>query len=191
MNSIMAKKPENPIPKLTLAFFMLTSFTLTAKEITGSNLKNISNSEISELRSFNEIKGIVKDDAGEPLPGVNVLIKGTTEGTITDINGNFTLNTDSKSTLVFSFVGYLSKEVLVGDQSQIDVILLSDTKALDEVVVVGYGTMKRSSLTGSVSTIDTKKIETFPSVNVLDAMQGQAAGVYISPSRQPSEEPSI
>ncbi len=143
------------------------------------------------LLSLKEISGKVTDAGGESLPGVNILIKGTTEGTITDSEGNFILNTESNAVLVISFVGYISQELTVGDKTRIEVVLLSDTKALDEVVVVGYGTMKRSSLTGSVSTIDTKQIETFPSVNVMDAMQGQAAGVYISPSRQPGEEPSI
>lgn len=183
----MAMKPENLIPKLTFALCLLTSIPLAAEHIASYNANN----RLTAFHSISEIKGIVRDESGEPLPGVNVLIKGSTEGTITDINGGFLLNVDKNTTLVFSFVGYIGQEILVGDQSHIDVVLRSDTKALEEVIVVGYGTMKRSSLTGAVSTIDTKKIETFPSVNVMDAMQGQAAGVYISPSRQPGEEPSI
>jgi TonB-linked SusC/RagA family outer membrane protein len=187
----MARKPETLIPKLALAICIMTSISVFAEEIPGSKLQNRSSASFSTPRSQGEIKGVVRDESGETLPGVNVLIKGTSTGTITDVNGDFVLNADNNAILVFSFVGYINKEVPVGDQTQIEVVLLSDTKALDEVVVVGYGTMKRSSLTGSVSTIHAKKIETFPSVNVMDAMQGQAAGVYISPSRQPGEEPSI
>src|SRR5690606_7656930 len=138
------------------------------------------------------VSGLVLDDQGEPLPGVSILIKGTQQGTITDSEGRFSIQIpDENTVLVFSFVGYISQEITVGNRTHIDISLVSDQKALEEVVVVGYGTMKRSSLTGAISTIDTKQIESFPSVNALNSLQGQAAGVFISPSRQPGEDPSI
>jgi TonB-linked SusC/RagA family outer membrane protein len=138
------------------------------------------------------VRGGVKDENGEALPGVNVLLKGTQKGTSTNANGVFDLEVSGENPiLIVSFVGYVSQEIQLGGQSQLEIQMVSDQKALEEVVVVGYGTMKRSSLTGSVSTIDAKQIETFPTVNVLNALQGQAAGVFISPSRQPGEAPSI
>lgn len=138
------------------------------------------------------ISGTVQDEKGEALPGVNILIKGTQQGTTTNAEGKFTLTVpDDKAVLIFSFVGYVSQEITVGSQSQLSLSMVSDQKALEEVVVVGYGTMKRSSLTGSISTIEARQIETFPTVNVLNAMQGQASGVFVKPSRQPGEAPSI
>lgn len=138
------------------------------------------------------ITGTVREVNGDPLPGVSILLKGTQRGTITDEEGRFTLDrVGEASILMVSFVGYISQEVAVGNRTQVDISLVSDQKALEEVVVVGYGTMKRSSLTGAISTIDAKQIESFPSVNALNSLQGQAAGVFISPSRQPGEDPSI
>lgn len=97
------------------------------------------------------ISGNVSAD-GQPLPGASVLIKGTAQGTITDVDGNFTIEANAKSTLVFSFVGLTSKEVLVGNQTKINVVLSSDN-TLDDIVVIGYGTQRKSDLTGSVKFI--------------------------------------
>lgn len=139
-----------------------------------------------------EIKGVVTDERNEGLPGVNILVSGTQQGTSTNAEGLFTLKIpDDSAVLIISYVGYVSQEISVGSQSYLSVSMVSDEKALEEVVVVGYGTMKRSSLTGSISTIEAKQIESFPTVNVLNAIQGQAAGVFVSPSRQPGEAPSI
>src|SRR5690606_12980755 len=99
-----------------------------------------------------EVKGLVLDDAGIPLPGASVLIKGTTKGTVTDFNGNFTISvTDpSNTTLVISFISYQVKEIPVNNQSFIEVNLAADVAALDEVVVIGYGNQKRTTLTGCI-----------------------------------------
>lgn len=129
------------------------------------------------------ISGRVVDRNGEPVIGVNVVEKGTTNGTITGMDGKFTL--------MLSYIGYKAQEIAVNNRTQYNVVLDEDTEALDEVVVVGYGTMKKSSLTGSVTKVETEKLEGFPSVNVVDALQGRAAGVYINPSRQPGEDPTI
>jgi len=98
-----------------------------------------------------QVKGVVIDEGGTPMPGVNVVVKGTTNGLITDSNGQYQIGADSKSTLSFSFIGYKNQEILVSNQKQIDVKLLPDNLMVDEVVVVGYGTMKKSDVTGSVS----------------------------------------
>ncbi|MDF7817161.1 TonB-dependent receptor [Runella sp. MFBS21] len=126
------------------------------------------------------ITGIVTDEKGQGLPGVNVLIKNTTKGTTTEANGSFKLNVpDENSILIFSFVGYLNQEIVIGKQSTLKVQLLPDQKVLDEVVVVGYGTVKKSDLTGSVTQIKSKDLNAFPTTNVLQALSGRAAGVQV------------
>lgn len=137
------------------------------------------------------ISGRVVDRNGEPVIGVNVVEKGTTNGTITDMDGKFTFNVSPNATLMLSYIGYKAQEIAVNNRTQYNVVLDEDPETLDEVVVVGYGTMKKSSLTGSVTKVETEKLEGFPSVNVVDALQGRAAGVYINPSRQPGEDPTI
>jgi TonB-dependent starch-binding outer membrane protein SusC len=119
-------------------------------------------------------------DNNEPLPGVNVVVKGTSQGTTTNSSGGYQINVPGpNSVLVFSFVGYLSKEVPVGNRQQIDVKLEADVKALSEVVVVGYGTVKKSDLTGSVSSVSAEELTAYPAVGTVQALQGRAAGVQI------------
>jgi TonB-linked SusC/RagA family outer membrane protein len=119
-------------------------------------------------------------DNNEVLPGVSVTLKGTTKGTTTNPSGEFSIDVQSgQSTLVFSFVGYVSQEISIGSQTRINVSLVQDSKALDEVVVVGYGTVKKSDLTGSLSSIKSKEINAFPTTNVLQALNGRASGVQV------------
>lgn len=127
------------------------------------------------------VTGKVTDDANAPLPGVNVLVKGTTIGTVTDASGNYTLEVPSnESVLIFSFIGYITQEVPVGPQQQIDVILKSDVKTLNEVVVIGYGTQKKSDLTGSVGTVKEQEIQERQLPSVSQALAGRVAGVSVN-----------
>jgi len=129
------------------------------------------------------ITGVVTEENGEPLPGVNVLIKGTTTGTTTDGFGRYTINApDATSVLVFSFIGYGSLEIRVGEQTQIDVQLLPDVKALEEVVVVGYGTVKKGDITGSVASIGTQELKAQPINSFNQALQGRVSGVQVTQS---------
>jgi len=129
------------------------------------------------------ISGVVKDNAGEVMIGVNVLIKGTTNGTITDIDGNYKLTSVSeKSVLVVSYIGYLTQEIVIGNQSVINVTLLEDTKKLDEVVVIGYGVVKKRDLTGSVSSVKADEIAKVSSSNAIQAMQAKVPGLDIQQS---------
>jgi TonB-dependent starch-binding outer membrane protein SusC len=139
------------------------------------------------------ITGKVVDNKGEPITGVNVVVKGTTQGAITDIDGNFTLSVPSEdAVLSFSAVGYLSEEVKVGNQKSISVTLEDDLVNLSEVVVVGYGTMKKSDLTGSISSIKAKDIKDIPVRSVTDALQGKVSGVTIaSTSGSPGSLPAV
>lgn len=114
------------------------------------------------------------------LPGVSILVKGTNAGTTTDGNGAFKLIVPANAVLVFSFVGYTSKEVTVGNQTAMDVSLELDNRQLNEVVVVGYGTVKKSDLTGSLASVKSKEINAFPATNVLQALSGRAPGVQVT-----------
>lgn len=125
------------------------------------------------------ISGNVKDSTGEPVIGASVLEKGTTNGIITDFDGNFNLSVGEKSTLVISFVGYKTQEINVNGQTSFNVILKEDTEVLEEVVVVGYGTAKKSDVTGSISTVNEKTLKQVPTSNVAASMQGRIAGVQI------------
>ena len=132
------------------------------------------------------IKGTVVDVTGEPLIGVNVAVKGTTIGIITDIDGNYTLEVPSKSTIVFSYIGYQAQEVPVGNQSTINVTLKEDTQKLEEVVVVGYGTQKKVTVTGSVASVSGEELKASPTTNLSNGMVGRMPGVI---GFQKSDEP--
>ena len=137
------------------------------------------------------VKGRIVDENGEPVVGANIVEKGTTNGVVSDMDGNYSIEVDEKAELQISYIGYVDYVISVAGKTKVNAVLQENLQNLDEVVVVGYGTMKKSSLTGSVSTVEAEKIEGFPSVNVVDALQGRAAGVYITPARQPGEDPSI
>lgn len=127
------------------------------------------------------ISGKVVNTDGNPLPGVNVTIQGSTEGTVTNLDGEYTIQVPlENSVLVFSFVGMLSEQVAVGSETTINVTLMPDIYSLDEIVVVGYGVQKRSDITGSVASIPSDRLEEIPVTNVLHAIQGSTAGLNIS-----------
>lgn len=127
-----------------------------------------------------DIWGKVTDENGLGLPGVNILEKGTSNGASTDADGSYKLNVrDRNAVLVVSFVGYIAKEITVGNNTSLDVMLLPDLKALEEVVVVGYGTMKKRDMTGAVSQISTSKLQNEAPAQVQDLLRGNAAGLNV------------
>ncbi|GAB5472491.1 MAG: TonB-dependent receptor [Maribacter sp.] len=129
--------------------------------------------------SAQTVSGTVTDSSG-PLPGASVVVKGTTNGTQTDFDGNFTIdNVDSSATLVFSYIGYSTQEIAVNGQGTINVILAEDASQLDEVVVVGYGTQKKSTITGSISKVTNETLDQIAVSRVDDALIGQVSGVNI------------
>lgn len=128
------------------------------------------------------IVGTVTDEAGEPIIGASVLEKGTQVGTSTDIDGNFSLRVSGKNPLVISYIGMESQEVNIKGKSRIDVVLSENSVVLEDVVVIGYGTVQKKDLTGSVSSISAKAIEDIPVVNVAEAMSGKLAGVNVTTS---------
>ena len=125
------------------------------------------------------ITGTVVDANGEPIIGANIRIKGTTTGTITDIDGNFSIEAEPKSVIEISYIGYLTQEMVINNQKSIRILLREDTKTLDEVVVIGYGVQKKADLTGSVANINTEKLNTQSNANIGQALQGKIAGVDI------------
>lgn len=137
------------------------------------------------------VTGKVVDETGTGMPGVNVLVKGTPTGTVTDANGGFSISTSSDATLVFTFVGYGTSEVTVGDRTFIDLQLSVDLTSLDEIVVTGYGVDKRRELTGAVSTVKTKDLTVAPSGNVEQMLQGRVPGVTVITNGQPGTNSQI
>ncbi len=125
------------------------------------------------------INGKVLDESQQPLPGANVLVKGTSNGAQTDFDGNFSIVANSNAILVVSYLGFVSKEVSVNGQDQITITLKEDVSRLDEIVVVGYGTVKKSDLTGSVSSVKAEDINAVPVSSLDQALQGRASGVSV------------
>jgi len=127
------------------------------------------------------VKGVVRDERNEPLPGVNIMIKGTTTGITTDIDGNYSLSVPDNAILQFSFIGFLAQEVRVGNQSEINITLREDTQTLDEVVVIGFGTQRKAEVTGAVSAIKIDETLANRSLsNVATGLQGLLPGLYIN-----------
>lgn len=127
----------------------------------------------------NKVTGTVLDPTGMPVIGANIKIKGTTNGTITDMDGKFSLEVPKDGTLVVTYVGYANQEISVGNQKTLSITLKEDSEALDELVVVGYGVVKKSDLTGSVSTVKSSDLNSIPSGSVMEALQGRSAGLQV------------
>ena len=135
------------------------------------------------------IRGIVTDKDGFPLPGANVNIKGTTIGNITNVDGNYTINAGSEDVLLFSYIGYSLKEVPVGNQEVINVILEESAEALEEVVVIGYGEQKKVTVTGAISAVSSEEILKSPSASVANSLTGKVTGLAsVQYSGQPGED---
>ena len=127
-----------------------------------------------------KVTGTVMDKNGEAIIGASVLEKGTTNGTITDIDGRFSLEVGAKATLAISYIGYVDQNITIGNKSMVSIILQEDSQTLEEVVVIGYGTQKKVNLTGSVASINSEVIENVPASNLSNALSGRLAGVNIT-----------
>lgn len=132
------------------------------------------------------VKGIVKDNFGEPVIGANVTEKGTTNGMITDLDGNFSLTVQKNATLVISYIGYVTQEIAIKGNTNLNITLKEDSKALEEVVVIGYGTARKSDVTGSIASVSGDKLQEMPSTNITYALQNRVAGVDMT---QTSSQP--
>ncbi|MGI4737988.1 MAG: SusC/RagA family TonB-linked outer membrane protein [Janthinobacterium lividum] len=137
------------------------------------------------------VSGRIVDEKGVGLPGVNVIVKGTNTGTQTNIDGRYTIDAPAGATLVFSYVGYASQEVAVGDRSTVDVALAPDSRSLSDVVVVGYLAQDRQNLSSAVGALDVKEATKMPVPTITQALQGQVAGVQVTGSGGPGDAPVI
>ncbi|MCE5345557.1 MAG: TonB-dependent receptor [Bacteroidales bacterium] len=140
-----------------------------------------------------KVSGKLTDSSGNPVPGATIVVKGTTNGTLTGVDGNYSLNNVNPSaTLIFSFVGMTTQEIALNGRTQLDVTLVSEAVGLEEVVVVGYGTMRKKDLTGSVASVDRAQILSNPSVSAISSIQGKVAGIDVfSTSQKPGDAPTI
>ena len=176
------------IMKLLTLFLMIFTLQVMATgyaEAISADLKNPALNEKPIVIEHNDVlqaltvTGNVVDTNGDPLPGVSISIKGTLQGTATDANGAFTLQVPNESaTLVFSYIGFNRQEVVVGNRRTIDITLKEDTQQMEEVVVIGYGSIKKSNLTSSVSKIGEEALALRPVASISDALAGQLAGVH-------------
>ena len=138
-----------------------------------------------------KVHGVVKDESGEPIIGATVIQKGTTNATVTDLDGNFIFMVPSTGTLSISYLGYTTKNVPVQGRQVLDIELSQSSKQLNEVVVIGYGTMKKSDLTGSIGSIDAKKLNEQPVANIGQSLQGKVAGLQVVDAGKPGDNVSI
>ena len=145
---------------------------------------------IRDIRVQHLVTGKVTDgESGEPIPGVNILIKGTTQGTTTNAGGEYTIEVpDESSILVFSSIGFEVREIVVGNSSEIDVILSPHVTTLQEVIVTGYMTQRKVDLTGAVSVVDLENVRDIPSANTMQMLQGRVPGLYVTTTGSPSGE---
>lgn len=143
------------------------------------------NPVVQEQQQSISVTGTVVDQNGEPLMGVNVIEKGTTNGTMTDMDGRFTLSVPGNATLQISYIGYTTEEVVVNNQTKLNITLKEDSQNLDELVVVGYGAVRKADLAGSVAVLDSKSFKDQPIVQVSDALQGRVSGVQVQNSGVP------
>ncbi len=165
--------------KVTKVLFVF--LTLSLVSVASNTYSSNQNSSQSVSQQQKTVKGVVRDDTGQPQLGVTVVVKGTTNGTVTNLDGNYSIsNITDDAILVFSFVGMQSKEVVVGTQTVINVDMQYDAINLEEVVAIGYGTVRKSDLTGAVSSVDARALERNPVSRIDQALQGRAAGVQIT-----------
>lgn len=137
------------------------------------------------------VNGTVKDVNNNGMPGVNVVVAGTTNGVVTDVDGNFSINTEANATLNFTFIGYVSQALALEGKTNVSVTLLEDVTRMDEVVVVGYGTQRKSDLTGAVAVVKTENLEKVQSNDITKMLQGQVSGVTVHSSGEPGAVPIV
>jgi TonB-dependent starch-binding outer membrane protein SusC len=148
--------------------------------------------EVIEKSLDINLAGRVTDEKGEGLPGVSIVVKGTSVGTVTSVSGDYAISVpDEKAVLTFSYVGYLSQEIEVGNRNRVDISLKPDTKALEEVIVVGYGTAKKRDITGAVARADLNAFKESPNVSILQSLQGSVPGLNVGATTLAGQDPDI
>lgn len=183
MNLKLKKEYLSFLRRYSLGLFLIPLFFLSFTTNVRAKVEN-------EQKKI--ITGVINDKQGELLIGVSVVEKGTTNGSVSDIDGRFTLTVDNNATIVISYLGYLGQEINVRDKAHFDIILKENTKMLEEVVVVGYGTQSREKITTAISKLDSKALENIPYTHVASALQGGIPGLVVqSNNGQPGSAPRI
>lgn len=161
-------------------------------EIKGKNIVVRSIAQTSSSQQKKTITGTIVDPSGMPVIGANVMVKGTTNGTITDMDGKFSLEVPKESMLVVSYIGYANQEIKVSNQTNLSIALKEDAEALDELVVVGYGVQKKRDVTGSISHVKGEDLKNLPTANIANSLGGRVSGVeFVSGGGGPGNSPSI
>lgn len=191
--SVVAENETIESILLEIAKKARVSFRQVNDRISVRSAEMIDESKQVEIVIYEQINitGIITDETGEALPGASILEKGTTNGTISDVDGKFSLSVPEDAILTISFVGYESKEVSINGRSVLDVSLTTDISALEEVVVIGYGTVEKSDLTGSVAQADLKSFRNQPNISIGQSLQGSVPGLNVGPVNRAGEEPNI
>ena len=194
-NFVYTNKDVKDLPRISLGdrnmsiYELLTEISLQTKlefkQINRSILVQKSKKQpleepVTVLNEEVTVSGVVTDDSGSPIPGATVSLQGSSIGTATDIDGRYSITVPEGSTLVFSFIGFVSQSISIGDRSVVDVVLIEDMASLDEVVVVGYGVQKKVNLTGAVDAISAKDVVSRPVGQASTALQGLAPGVTVT-----------
>ena len=161
--------------------FKQTNFDIDVKKVNRPSKNNVIVE--SAIQAIAVTGKVISEEDGEGLPGVNVLIKGTATGTVTDVDGNYRIEVpNAEAILVFSSIGYLSEELAVGNQTVINLTMRPDIKSLEEIVVIGYGTQKKSNLTGAVSSVKASELQETPITSIDQGLVGRASGVMGNPN---------
>ena len=193
-NIITVRAKKKPLHEVLNEVINLTDLKYRFDETSGVIIVSEKNNAIAadaEIRPLRNITGTVTNDNGEPLPGVSVQVKGTTKATTTSLTGSFAIEVeDNAQSLIFSFVGMLTREVPIQNEPM-KVILTQANRALDEVVVVGYGTQKRTLVTGAVSSVSGKTLNELPAVSISQALQGRVSGVTVTNNGSPGAAPIV
>lgn len=180
-NRVNLKTGEKEISEVLKQLFEGTNinYKLVDKQIVITTAKEKETTKLSVVNQQKLIKGKITDEYGEPIIGANVVVKGTVNGVITDVDGNYSIQVPENAVLQFSYIGYLTIEEAVSNQQVMDVILRENVQIMEEVVVIGYGTVKRANLTGAVSTADAKTFQARPVQNAANALMGEVPGLSI------------
>lgn len=184
-----SKKPRSTFSTLKVAF--LAMMICLGTQISWANPDSNFSIEERGDKIQSTVTGTVTDDTGSPLPGASVIEKGTTNGTQTDFDGNFTIEVGEDATLVISYIGFATQEIAVNGQSTINVTLSEDASQLEEVVVTGYSTQTRGDITGSVASVDISEATKAPLVNAAEALEGRVTGVTVTNSGTPGSSPKV
>lgn len=176
---------------LTMLVFICIFFVTSSVNIYAANGNKQSLSS-ERLKQETKVTGKVIDQSGQPMSGVNILEQGTMNGVVTNLDGEYSINVSSEeAVLVFSFISYVNENVTVGKQREINVTLVEDVTALEEIVVVGYGVMKKTDVTGAMVSVSSEELTERPVSNAFEALQGRAAGVDITSNERPGELGSV